>query len=313
MKKNAFDVIDKEKEKEKDAKYKTEICKTFEEKGVCCYGNTCRFAHGKDDLLTENKDIDVNKFKIKKYYLFFKKGFCPYGSRCHFRHDEKKNIKDLDRLYYYTMLIDSESYIKNKFEDLSYSNNERRLEIFQEISENVEKTENNNNFNCQIPNNNIYNINNNLFQHYVLMMKNITNFNNQKNCFNNINNFMQFQQHLLNNNNNNNYNYNNTNYQSNNNNNIPIKTNNIQPKEDELKNNNLINSNKKEENVKLDNFENDIDFNCELNLEFLEDIEDEQKEYFNKKTSIASNSTVDKSMVEIINLDNISTNSNSSI
>ena len=28
-------------------KYKTELCRTFEEKGSCPYGHRCRFAHGK--------------------------------------------------------------------------------------------------------------------------------------------------------------------------------------------------------------------------------------------------------------------------
>lgn len=29
-------------------KYKTELCRTFEEKGACPYGQKCRFAHGKN-------------------------------------------------------------------------------------------------------------------------------------------------------------------------------------------------------------------------------------------------------------------------
>lgn len=28
-------------------KYKTELCKKYEEKGLCPYGLKCRFAHGK--------------------------------------------------------------------------------------------------------------------------------------------------------------------------------------------------------------------------------------------------------------------------
>mgnify|MGYP002345882633 CR=1 FL=1 len=32
-------------------KYKTELCRTFEEKGNCPYGHKCRVAHGKEDLV----------------------------------------------------------------------------------------------------------------------------------------------------------------------------------------------------------------------------------------------------------------------
>lgn len=84
MKKKAFDPVDKKMEKEKDPKYKTELCKTYEEKGVCPYGNTCRFAHGKQDLLLEANDNNEQiKYKIKNCYSFFQFGYCPYGSRCH--------------------------------------------------------------------------------------------------------------------------------------------------------------------------------------------------------------------------------------
>lgn len=37
--------------KTKVIKYKTELCRTYEEKGYCPYGGKCRFAHGRDDLV----------------------------------------------------------------------------------------------------------------------------------------------------------------------------------------------------------------------------------------------------------------------
>lgn len=36
----------KQKVKKDKVKYKTELCKTFSEKGYCPYGRKCRFAHG---------------------------------------------------------------------------------------------------------------------------------------------------------------------------------------------------------------------------------------------------------------------------
>ena len=45
LKKNAFEEVDVEKEWRKDPKYKTELCKSFEAKGICVYGNKCRFFH----------------------------------------------------------------------------------------------------------------------------------------------------------------------------------------------------------------------------------------------------------------------------
>ena len=38
-----------------DMKYKTEICKKFQTNGKCPYGEKCRFAHGKQELITKLK------------------------------------------------------------------------------------------------------------------------------------------------------------------------------------------------------------------------------------------------------------------
>lgn len=35
-----------------ETKFKTEMCKNWSETGRCNYGNKCRFAHGKDELVT---------------------------------------------------------------------------------------------------------------------------------------------------------------------------------------------------------------------------------------------------------------------
>jgi hypothetical protein len=97
LKKNAMEVVDFEKEWKKDPKYKTELCKGFEARGVCVYGNKCRFAHGRGELF--DKSVNLQNYKLKECYSFFQNGFCAYGYRCHFKHFTKK-IDQINRSYY---------------------------------------------------------------------------------------------------------------------------------------------------------------------------------------------------------------------
>ena len=86
-----------ENEQKRDPKYKTELCKTFRETGKCPYGFKCRFAHGKEELVSK---ILNSNYKKKDCKTFSECGFCPYGSRCSFRHDERK-IDDIHLPFYY--------------------------------------------------------------------------------------------------------------------------------------------------------------------------------------------------------------------
>ena len=97
LKKNAMEIVDFEKEWMKDPKYKTELCKGYEARGICVYGNKCRFAHGRGELF--DKSVNLQNYKQKECYSFFQNGFCAYGYRCHFKHFTKK-IDQLDRCYY---------------------------------------------------------------------------------------------------------------------------------------------------------------------------------------------------------------------
>ena len=119
MKKNAMDPVDFEEEKRKDPKYKTELCKKFMETGFCAYGNKCRFAHGKHELMT--KPINTN-YKKKMCKSFQETGFCPYGSRCNFKHDERK-LNEINLPYFYVNL-----FIKNEI------HSGKRLQIFEDIT-----------------------------------------------------------------------------------------------------------------------------------------------------------------------------------
>lgn len=67
------------------SRYKTEMCRPFEEHGFCKYGDKCQFAHGIRELRTVNRHP---KYKTELCRTFHTVGFCAYGSRCHFVHNE---------------------------------------------------------------------------------------------------------------------------------------------------------------------------------------------------------------------------------
>lgn len=66
-------------------RYKTELCRPFEESGYCKYGEKCQFAHGKEELRSLSRHP---KYKTELCRTYHKSGFCPYGPRCHFIHNE---------------------------------------------------------------------------------------------------------------------------------------------------------------------------------------------------------------------------------
>jgi len=72
------------------SRYKTEMCRTFEENGTCKYGEKCQFAHGSHEIRTVSRHP---KYKTDLCRTYHSVGFCPYGPRCHFIHalDEMRN------------------------------------------------------------------------------------------------------------------------------------------------------------------------------------------------------------------------------
>jgi len=65
--------------------YKTELCRSWEEKGTCRYGSKCQFAHGEDELRCVTRHP---KYKTEICRTFWVSGSCPYGKRCCFIHTE---------------------------------------------------------------------------------------------------------------------------------------------------------------------------------------------------------------------------------
>lgn len=66
------------------SRYKTELCRPFEESGECKYGEKCQFAHGYHELRNLQRHP---KYKTELCRTFHSVGFCPYGPRCHFVHN----------------------------------------------------------------------------------------------------------------------------------------------------------------------------------------------------------------------------------
>ncbi|KAF7437123.1 hypothetical protein PC9H_003957 [Pleurotus ostreatus] len=68
--------------------YKTELCRSWEEKGSCRYGTKCQFAHGEDEIRLVSRHP---KYKTEICRTFWVSGSCPYGKRCCFIHTEVPN------------------------------------------------------------------------------------------------------------------------------------------------------------------------------------------------------------------------------
>lgn len=69
------------------SRYKTELCRPFEENGTCKYGDKCQFAHGMHELRSLNRHP---KYKTELCRTFHSIGYCPYGPRCHFIHNAEE-------------------------------------------------------------------------------------------------------------------------------------------------------------------------------------------------------------------------------
>ncbi|CCM01635.1 uncharacterized protein FIBRA_03696 [Fibroporia radiculosa] len=65
--------------------YKTELCRSWEEKGTCRYSAKCQFAHGEEELRKVSRHP---KYKTEICRTFWVSGSCPYGKRCCFIHTE---------------------------------------------------------------------------------------------------------------------------------------------------------------------------------------------------------------------------------
>lgn len=79
--------------------YKTVMCQAWLESKVCNFAETCRFAHGEEELrVSKVLPKQNNKYKTKLCDKYTTTGLCPYGSRCLFIHpDNGTNVNDYIR------------------------------------------------------------------------------------------------------------------------------------------------------------------------------------------------------------------------
>ena len=114
-------------------KYKTELCKYYEINGFCKYGDSCAYAHGKENL--RSKITNTTAYRTKKCVQFFQKGYCPYGNRCQFAHQITSNIinNPYDRKMTYTKMLETISKQEN-IENIKGLVIKSRLSIFKEIA-----------------------------------------------------------------------------------------------------------------------------------------------------------------------------------
>jgi len=76
--------LDIEEELTQQSLYKTELCRSWQETGICRYGTKCQFAHGKEEVRPVMRHP---KYKTEICKTFHTLGNCPYGTRCRFIHN----------------------------------------------------------------------------------------------------------------------------------------------------------------------------------------------------------------------------------
>jgi len=88
------------------SRYKTELCRSFAETGICRYGTKCQFAHGRDELRPVMRHP---KYKTETCKTFHSVGSCPYGSRCRFIHSRDPDFASINN----SLLNSSSNSISN--------------------------------------------------------------------------------------------------------------------------------------------------------------------------------------------------------
>jgi len=131
-------------------KYKTEMCKNWENTGHCEFEDSCSFAHGADELKIKT-DVPKN-YKTKLCKRYHKQMYCPYGARCQFLHGEvqdkpmlsetvaatsseqTKKKKQVSKRQSTAKVLESDLYSELKKVNLARPLN-GRLSIFEKITE----------------------------------------------------------------------------------------------------------------------------------------------------------------------------------
>jgi len=113
--------------------YKTELCRSFVDTGLCRYGSKCQFAHGAHELRPLSRHP---KYKTEVCKNFATTGQCPYGARCRFIHP---GAVRLGNTWTNTWNASPESIAPFKtaelsVEDFENENRMKRLAFFQNLA-----------------------------------------------------------------------------------------------------------------------------------------------------------------------------------
>ena len=90
-------------------KKKTELCKNWELYNDCYFKDECSFAHGIEELRTNN---NLCGYKTKICKSFTEKSYCSFGQRCTYKHI----IKEKRLVTYQSVLINTSNQILNELE-----------------------------------------------------------------------------------------------------------------------------------------------------------------------------------------------------
>ena len=96
--------------------YKSELCRSWQETGICRYGNKCQFAHGFDELRLRCRDP---KYKTKGCRSWQERGLCSYGQRCQFLHENSAGTRSPSIR---STASGSPNSFNSRFQNASYSN-----------------------------------------------------------------------------------------------------------------------------------------------------------------------------------------------
>ncbi|XP_071962517.1 mRNA decay activator protein ZFP36L2-A-like isoform X2 [Antedon mediterranea] len=76
-------------------RFKTEICRAYEETGACKYGEKCQFTHLPRTIQQQPQPTNSSRYKTELCRPFEENGACKYGDKCQFAHGfhELRNLQ----------------------------------------------------------------------------------------------------------------------------------------------------------------------------------------------------------------------------
>jgi hypothetical protein len=120
-----------------ESRYKTELCRHYEESGDCPHGQQCLYAHGQQELVPFRGRH--RKFKTQLCKAFHCEGFCSFGPRCSYIHSKPNPeaiLTSIQAIIPFTPDNQFHGLTHNFIPNKVYQNNSCRLSVFTKICEN---------------------------------------------------------------------------------------------------------------------------------------------------------------------------------